>query len=102
MILAALNSLKFVFFERLERRWPAAESVVFGDAVEDVNAAIVEEGGLRDRALGAGGTERAFLQRFFCDLLDSFEAVAFRAFVFVKRHDDPCSYHIEIRVTTMS
>jgi hypothetical protein len=28
--------------------------------------------------------------------------VAFRAFVFVKRHGDVCSYHIEIPVTTMA
>ncbi len=97
----AVEQLEFIFLERLKRRRSAAQSVVFGDAVEDVNTAIVEEGGLRDRAPGAGGTDRALLQRSFADLLDSFEAMSFRAFVFVQGHNDPCRYHIEIRVTTM-
>ena len=81
-----LNNLELIFLERLERRWPGAESVVFCDAVEDVNAAIVKQGGLGNRPPRDGGTDRTLFQGFFADLLYGFEAVAFSAFVFVKRH----------------
>ena len=66
-----------------------------------MDAAVVEQRGLGDGAPGRGGTDRAFLQRSFADLLDRLEAVPFSALVFVKRHGDLCSYHIEITVTTM-
>ena len=49
--------LEFIFFERLERRRSGPESVVFGYAVEDVDAAVVEQGGLGYGAPGAGGTD---------------------------------------------
>jgi hypothetical protein len=78
--------LEFISFERLEGGWTAAEGIVLGNTVEDVNATIVQQRGLGDRAPGDGGTDRALLQRPFADLLDRFEAVAFSAFIFVERH----------------
>lgn len=80
------NLLEFVFLERLERRRPSAQGVVFCNTVEDMNAAIVEQGRLGDRALGRGGANIAASKRFITDLLNRFEAVAFGALVFVKRH----------------
>ena len=83
----AKSLLKFIFLKRLERRRAGAQGIVFGDTVEDVDAAVVQKRGLRDRAFGGGGTEVAALEWFGGDFLDRFEAVAFDAFVFVKRHD---------------
>ena len=51
-----------------------------------MNAAIVEQGRLGDRALGRGRANIAASKRFITDLLNRFEAVAFGALVFVKRH----------------
>ena len=58
----------------------------------------MEQGGLRYCAPGRRGTDGALIQGLFADLLDGFESMAFRAFVFVKRHRQ-FSYHIEIHVT---
>jgi hypothetical protein len=92
--------LEFIFLERLERRWAGAQRVVFGDAVEDVNAAVVQQGGLGDRASGRGGADLAAPKRFVGDFLQRFEAVSFAAFVFVKRHERFSCYHIDIAAST--
>jgi hypothetical protein len=78
--------LKFVFLERLERRRAAAQGVVFRDPVKDVNAAVVQQCRLGDRAFGLGRADGTLLQWPIADLLDGLKAVAFGAFVFVKRH----------------
>ena len=78
--------LKLIFLKRLERGGAVAQCVVLGHAVKDVNAAVVQQGRLRDGAFGAGGADMAFLERLVGDFLDRFEAVAFGALVFVKRH----------------
>ena len=81
------RALKLVLLKRLERRWAAAQDVVAGDTVEDMDAMIVQQGGLGHGSFGAGAALLALVERFGADLLNSFEAVAFGAFVFVKRHD---------------
>jgi hypothetical protein len=78
--------LKFVFLEGLERRRAAAQRVVFRDPVKDVNAAVVQQCRLGDRAFGLGRADGTLLQGPIADLLDGLKAVAFGAFVFVKRH----------------
>jgi hypothetical protein len=83
---SSVECLEFVFLERLERGRPAAQRVVLGDAVEDVNAAIMEQGGLGDGSARDGIADRALLQRFLADLLNGFEAMSAGAFIFVKRH----------------
>ena len=95
------NDLELIFLERLEGGRPASKGVVFGNAVKNVDPAVVQQCGLRDGPPRGSGTDRALLQRLFADLLNRLEAVAFSTFVFVKRHGDVCSYHIEIAVTTM-
>src|SRR5581483_11795291 len=92
--------LEFIFFERLERGGAGAERVVFGHAVEDVHAAVVQQGGLGDRALGRGGADLAAAQRLVGDFLQRFEAVSPGAFVFVKRHERFSCYHIDIAAST--
>ena len=79
-------SLELIFLEGFQRRRAGAQRVVFGDAVEDMNTAVMEQGRLRDRALGRTGTDTAPSERSIGDLLNRFEAVALGAFVFVKRH----------------
>ena len=81
------RALKLVFLERLERRRAAAQDVVAGDPVEDMDTVVVQQGGLGHGAFGAGAALLTLLERFGADFLDRFEAVAFGAFVFVKRHD---------------
>ena len=52
-----------------------------------MNAVVVQQGGLGHGPFGAGAAFLALLERFGADFLDRFEAVAFGALVFVKRHD---------------
>lgn len=78
--------LEFILLERFERRGPAAQGVILGDPVENVDAAIMEQRRLRNRAPGRAGTERALLQRLFTNALNGFEAVPFGTFVLVERH----------------
>lgn len=82
------SSLELVFLERLQRRRASAQRVVLGHAVKDMHAAVVEQGGLGDRALGRPGTNIAAAKRFVRDFLNRFEAMSFGAFVFVKRHEE--------------
>jgi hypothetical protein len=84
---SASTDLKFVLFERFERRWASAQGVILGHSVEDVNAPIVEQGRLGNRALGYGRTDLAALDRLSGDFLNRFEVVAFSAPVFIERHD---------------
>lgn len=78
--------LKFVLLQRLKRRRAAPQSIVFGDAVKDVNAAVMQQGWLRYGALGLGRANRALLQRPLIDFLNRFKAMPSGAFVFVKWH----------------
>ena len=78
--------LEFVFFERLQRRRAAAQDIVAGDAVEDMDAMVMQQGGLRHCPFGAGAALVALFERLVGDLLQRFEAVAVGALVFVKRH----------------
>lgn len=57
-----------------------------GHAVKNMDAAVVKQGGLRNRTPGRGRTDRALLQWFFIDFLDRFEAMTFSALVLVERH----------------
>ena len=50
----AFRSLKLVFLKRLERRWAAAQGVVSGDPVKDMDAAVVQQGGLGHGPFGTG------------------------------------------------
>ena len=84
---SVLRWLKLVFLKRFERRRAAAQDVVAGDTVEDMDAMVVQQGGLGHGPFGAGAALLALLERFGADFLDRFEAVAFGALVFVKRHD---------------
>ena len=81
-----MTALELVLLKRFERRRPAAERIVFGHAVEDMDPAVMKQGRLGDGAAGASGANRALLQGLFADFLDCLEAVAFNAFVFVKWH----------------
>jgi len=81
------RALKLVFLKRFERRRAAAQNVVAGDTVEDMDAMVVQQGGLGHGPFGAGAALLALVERFGADFLDRFEAVAFGALVFVKRHD---------------
>ncbi len=85
-------ALEFIFLERFERRRAAPQGIVAGDPVENVNAAIVQQGGLRDGALCRSGAAIAPFERFSGDFLDRFEAVAFGALVLVERHGRLLSY----------
>ena len=51
-----------------------------------MNAAVMKQRGLGDGAFGLGRADGALSQWSFADLLNSFEAVAFGAFVFVEGH----------------
>ena len=51
-----------------------------------MDAAVVKQRRLGDGAFGLGRADGAPFQRPLADFLDRFEAVAFGAFVFVKRH----------------
>jgi hypothetical protein len=53
--------LEFVFFEGLQGGGASAQRIVFGDAVEDMNAAIVQQGRLGNSPLGFGRAELAAL-----------------------------------------
>ena len=79
--------LELVLLEGLERRRAATQGVVAGDPVEYVNAAVVQQGRLRDCPLRRAGAAVAAFERFSGHFLNRFEAVAFGALVFVKRHD---------------
>ena len=37
------SELEFVLFKGLERRWTGSQGVVFRDAIEDMNAAVVQQ-----------------------------------------------------------
>jgi len=52
-----------------------------------MDTVVVQQGGLGHGAFGAGAALLTLLERFGADFLDRFEAMAFGAFVFVKRHD---------------
>lgn len=81
------RALELVFLERLERRRSAAQDVVAGDPVKDMNAVVVQQGGLGHGPFGAGAAHLTLLKWLGADFLDRFEAMAFGALVFVKRHD---------------
>src|SRR5262245_55939205 len=81
------SRLEFVFLKRLERGRTGAQGVVFSHPVENVDAAIVQQGRVRDRALGRGGADFTAFEWFGGDFLDGFEAMPLGAFVFVKRHE---------------
>ena len=51
-----------------------------------MNAAVMKQRRLGDGALGLGRADEALFQRSLADFLDSFEVVAFGAFVFVEGH----------------
>ena len=53
-----------------------------------MNAAVVEQGRLRDRALGGSGANIAAFDRLVAYLLYRFEAMPFDAFIFVERHGE--------------
>jgi len=53
-----------------------------------VNAAIVEQGRLRDCPLGGAGAHIAAFERLVGYFLYRFEAMTFGAFVFVERHGE--------------
>ena len=53
--------LEFVFFEGLEGRGAGAQRIVFGDAVEDMNAAIVQQGRLGNSPFNWSRAELAAL-----------------------------------------
>jgi len=80
------GTLKLVFFEGFQGRWAATQDVVAGDAVEDMDAVVVQQCGLRHRPFGPSAALVALFERFVGDLLNRFEAMAFSALVFVKRH----------------
>ena len=84
--------LELVLFEGLERRWAAAQGVVAGDPVENMNAAVVQQGRLRDCPRRRGGAAVAAFERFSGDFLNRFEAVAIGALVFVERHEGLLSH----------
>ena len=52
-------ALKFIFFKRLEGGGAGAQGVVLGDTVKNMDAAVVEQGRLRNRALGGAGANIA-------------------------------------------
>ena len=79
--------LKLICLERLERGRSAAKRIVFGDAVKNMNAAVVEQRGLGNLTLRPRGAGRTALQRCLVNILDGLEAMAPGAFVFVQRHD---------------
>ena len=79
--------LKFIPLQRLERGWPAAQGVILGDPVENMDAAVVEQRGLGNLTLGPRRADRTALQRFLVNILDGLEAMAPGALVFVQRHD---------------
>ena len=87
-------SLELIFLKRLERRGPAAQDVVAGDPVKNMNAVVVQQGRLGHRPFGAGAAFFALLERLVGDLLECFEAVAFGASVFVERHHRLLSHWI--------
>jgi len=62
--------LEFVFLERLEGRRAGAQGIVFGDPVEDMDTAVMEQGWLWDGALGGGGANVAALEGPVADFLD--------------------------------
>src|SRR5690606_1351242 len=80
------RGLEFIFLERLEGGRAASERVVPGHPVEDVNAAVVEEGRLGDRPAGGGGAHGAAPERSLANALQRLEAVTSGAFVLVERH----------------
>ena len=86
-------SLEFVLLERLEGGGAGAQGVVFRDSIEDVNAAIMQQRGLRDRPLRRVRADGAAFERFVGNLLYGFEAVAFCAFVFIEWHDKVGTTH---------
>src|SRR5262245_9169311 len=88
--------LEFIFLEGFERRWTGAKSVVFRDSVKDVNAAVVQQRRLRDRAFGRRRADLAARQRLIADLLYGLEMVAFAALVFVEGHGRLRWYHTRI------
>ena len=55
------RALEFVFFEGFQRRWAAAQDIVAGDAVKDMDAVIVQQGGLGNGPFGAGAALLALL-----------------------------------------
>ena len=79
--------LEFILLQRLERGRPAAQRVIIGDPVENMDAAVVEQRGLRNLTLRPRRADRTALQRFLMNILDRLEAMAPGAFVFVQRHD---------------
>jgi hypothetical protein len=79
--------LEFVFFEGLQRRGASAQRIVFGDPVEDMNAAIVQQGRLGNSPFNWSRAELAAFQRFVGDFLNRFESVTFFALIFVEWHD---------------
>ena len=81
------KNLKFILLQRLERGRPAAQGVILGDPVENMDAAVVEQRGLGNLTLGPRRADRTVLQRFLVNILDGLEAMAPGAFVFVQRHD---------------
>jgi hypothetical protein len=51
--------LKFVLLKGFERRGPGAQSIVLGHPVKNVNAAVVQQGGLGDRPFRGGAANLA-------------------------------------------
>ena len=84
---AAEVRLEFVFFEGSERGGAAAQDIVLGLPVEDVDPAIVQQGGAGDDPMRLSGADPALGERFFRHLLHRLEAMATPAFVFIERHN---------------
>jgi hypothetical protein len=76
------------FLNDLSGRRAAAQDVVAGDPVEDMDAMIVQQGGLGHGPFGAGAALLTLLERFGADFLDRFEAVAFGAIGIRKSGND--------------
>jgi hypothetical protein len=83
----AYPKLESVFFEGLEGRGASSQGIVFGDAVEDMNAAIVQQGRLGNGPFNRGRAAFAAVQGFVGDFLNRFKAVTFFALIFVEWHD---------------
>jgi hypothetical protein len=74
---------KFIFLEGFEGRRAGAQGIVLGNAVEDVDAAIVKQSWLRDGAPRGGRANCAALERPIGDFLQGFEAMPLDALIFV-------------------
>jgi hypothetical protein len=79
--------LEFVLFEGLERRGASAQRIVFGDAVEDMNAAVVQQRRLGNGPFNRSRAPLATFERLVSDFLNRFEPVPFFALIFVEWHD---------------